>query len=88
MGGGGGKQTPHSGQQLDLLTNTFRFLGFLVWFVVDPRGLREGSGGPRKAHGGPWRDFPGALGDPGARAKKAKNQYFLRGPFKRPKQGV
>ncbi len=31
--------------------NSFRFLGFLLWFVLGPGGLRETPGGPGKAHG-------------------------------------
>ena len=30
------------------------FLGFLLWFVLGPGGLREAPGGPGKAHGGLW----------------------------------
>ncbi len=29
----------------------FRFLGFLLWFVLSPGGLREAPGGPGEAHG-------------------------------------
>ncbi len=31
--------------------NSFRFLGFLIGFVLGPGGLREAPGGPGKAHG-------------------------------------
>ena len=33
--------------------NSFRFLGFLLWFVLGPGDLREAPGGPGKAHGYP-----------------------------------
>jgi hypothetical protein len=32
------------------LINSFRFLGFLLWFVLRPGALREALGGPGKAH--------------------------------------
>ncbi len=39
------------GQPLHCSVNSFRFLGFLLWFVLGPGGLREAPGGPGKAHG-------------------------------------
>ena len=33
------------------VANYFRFLGFLLWYVLCPGGLLEAPGGPRKAHG-------------------------------------
>jgi hypothetical protein len=32
--------------------NSFRFLGFFLWFVLGPESLQEAPGGPGKAHGG------------------------------------
>ncbi len=60
--------------------NSFRFLRFLLWFVLGPEGLREAPG---KAHGGLCWASPGAPGAPGARVQKPKNPYCLQGPLKR-----
>ncbi len=63
--------------------NSFRFLCFLIWFVLGPGGLwgplrpREG---PRRGLGGP----PGCLRTPpGPGQKTFKNLYLLQGPIKR-----
>ncbi len=55
------------------LINSVRFLGFLLWFVSGPGGLREALEGPRRALGGPSGP-PGGPQSPGARANK---QYLL-----------
>ncbi len=33
------------------LITSFRFLSFLLWFVLGPGGFREAPGGPGNAHG-------------------------------------
>ncbi len=57
------------------LINAFRFLGFLLWFVVGPRGLRERPGGPGKTHGEPWRT---SRGPPEPPRRKSKKPNFCR----------
>ncbi len=59
--------------------NSFRCLGFLLWFVLGPRGLRKAPGSPGKAHGGLGSDSPG----PGS--QKPKNQCFLQDAVERPR---
>ncbi len=49
-------------EMLHCSINSFRFLDFLLWFVLGPGGLREAPGGPGKAQGGLWgasRTLPG-----------------------------
>ncbi len=52
---------------LDLrcLINSFRFLDFLLWFVLGPGGLREAPGVPGNAHGGCWGSSRGLPELPG-----------------------
>ncbi len=60
-------------------------MGFLIWFVVGPRGFREAPEVPETPTdrlGG----LPEAPGARGARAKKPQNLYCLPGPFKRSRQ--
>ncbi len=60
---------------------TFWLIDFWVWFVAGPgSSWEEVPKTPSDGPGGP----PG--GPRGAWAQKPKNPYFVRGPFKRPKQ--
>ncbi len=59
---------------LNCSINSFRFLSFLLWFVLGPGGFREAPGGPGKAHGG-LRDPPG----PGP--KNIETNTFCRSPL-------
>jgi hypothetical protein len=72
-------QAPNFAHLGSTLNHPFRFLGFLLWFVVGSGRLQGGPGGPRKAHGG----RQGASGGPRARAKQPNNPYLLQGPCKR-----
>ncbi len=60
---------------LDCLITSFRLLGFLLWFVLGPRGLREAPRDPGNAHGGLWGASRGPSG-PGA--KNLKTYTFCR----------
>jgi hypothetical protein len=49
-----------SRRDLHRSVNSFRFLCFLLWFVLGPGGPREAPGGPGKAHGWLlWAPGPG-----------------------------
>ncbi len=65
-GAHGGLRRPRE-RILGRLTNTFRFLGFWLWFVLGSGGLREVPDGPGDAHGAP-----------GARATNLRNHVLSR----------
>jgi hypothetical protein len=54
-------------------SNSFRFLGFLHWFVLGPGGLWQAPGGPGKAHGELWG---GLLTTRGPGQKNPKTNSF------------
>ncbi len=56
-------------RNLHCLINSFRFLCFLLWFVLGPGGLREAPEGPGNAHGGLWGASPGPPEPPGPGSK-------------------
>ncbi len=60
-------------KQLNCLINFFRFLGFLLWFVLGPGGLREAPGSPGRPTEGSGGPSGGPL-LPRARVEKLKNQ--------------
>ncbi len=64
--------------RLDCLINSFRFLGFLLWFVVGPGCLQEGPGGPGKVHGGPSGTSRRPQGHPGPGSKNLKTHACCR----------
>ncbi len=63
--------------RLHCLINSFRFLGFLLWFVLGPGGSREAPGGPGKPHGYPREIHQKPPEAPGPGSKKHKNPYFF-----------
>jgi hypothetical protein len=60
------------------LVNSFRFLDFLLWFVLGPGGLRLAPRGPGKAHGWLWGAPRGPPELPGPGSQNLKNLYFCR----------
>ncbi len=64
--------------QLHRSVNSSRFLGFLLWFVLGPGGLREAPGGPGKAHGWLWGASRGPPDTPGPGSKNLKTHTFCR----------
>jgi hypothetical protein len=69
--------------RLHCSVNSFRFLSFLLWFVLGPWGPPGGPRGPREGPRIAQGDLPGAPGAPRARVKKPGNLYFLQGPTSR-----
>ncbi len=67
-----------SRQILHCAVNYFRFLGFLLWFVLGPGSLREAPGGPGKAHGWPSGPSRGLPERPGPGSKNLKTNMCCR----------
>ncbi len=61
-----------------LLNKFFWVLGFLLWFVSGPEGLREALGRPRAGPRRPLWGLPGALGPPIAWSKNLETHTFCR----------
>ncbi len=63
---------------LHRLVNSFRFLGFLLWFVLGPGGLREAPGRPTDSPRIAQGPLPGAPGPPGPGSKNLKTNTLCR----------
>jgi hypothetical protein len=76
----------HAVRSLDPLTHPssiaqsilFRFLGFVLWFVLGFESLREAPGGPGEAHGGRSGASRGPPDPPGPGSQKTKILSFCR----------
>ncbi len=71
--------------ELHSLINLLRFVGFLIWFVLGPGGLRKTPRGLGKAHVGLWGPPGGPRTPHRARDNtNKKNPQFSEGASERP----